>query len=80
MALERESRSIRFEKEDEMKRLGKGIEGLGISGVKLFDEEKVQVVEQVENGAKIPNIALMGVSMLGSEFYDPLLCHFSPFS
>lgn len=77
MALERERRAIGFEKEDERRRVEKlglveKLEGLGLGDVGM--EEDPGVREDEPMGEKksdvAPNVALMGVSMLGSE----LLC------
>lgn len=94
MALERERRSIGFEREDERRRVAKsmkwememenGMAGLGLGEIvgmesdsKVFENSvKIEVsldssppvvVEVVKKAAKAPSIALMGVSMLGSE-------------
>lgn len=70
MALERERRSIGFEKEDERRKLEKlgvieKLEGLGLGDVGM-EEDPVAKVE-VEKKVGTPSVALMGVSMLGSE-------------
>lgn len=73
MGFERERRSIGFEKKDEEKRMREGMKGLGISmegesaGEKFGEtvEVKKEVKKEVEE--KVPNISLMGLSMLGSE-------------
>ncbi|BGO96573.1 2-methylcitrate dehydratase [Rhodotorula toruloides ATCC 204091] len=80
MALEREGRSIGWEREDDERRAReakKAMEGLGISGVELSQEEEVKEkeeevkVEKVEEKdvkvrPKAPSTALMGLSMLGN--------------
>lgn len=91
MALERERRSIGFEREDERRRVAKstkremekGMAGLGIGEIcgmendaKIENPVKIQVsldptspvVVVVEKKPKVPSVALMGVSMLGSTF------------
>ncbi|BGO92798.1 hypothetical protein NBRC10512_007917 [Rhodotorula toruloides] len=80
MALEREGRSIGWEREDDERRAreaSKMVEGLGISGVELgqakeeMEEMKEVRVEKVEEKdinvrPKAPSTALMGLSMLGN--------------
>ncbi|BGP28788.1 hypothetical protein JCM10296v2_000524 [Rhodotorula toruloides] len=80
MALEREGRSIGWEREDDEKRAreaSKAMEGLGISGVEMGEkqeeENKVKEVdvEKIEEKdvnirPKAPSTALMGLSMLGN--------------
>lgn len=69
MALERERRSIGFEREVERRK--EGLVGLGID---LGEKEKTEEVKKVAPPAtKMPSVALMGVSMLGSEFFFVLL-------
>lgn len=85
MGFERERRSIGFERADEEKKnVTEGMKGLGITDL---TEEKVEKVgEEVEEKRKeemkekkVPNVSLMGLSMLGSEFpispslFPPLL-------
>jgi len=75
MGFERERRSIGFEKKDEEKRMREGMKGLGISlegesaGEKVGETVEVKKeVKKEERKEKVPNISLMGLSMLGSEF------------
>lgn len=80
MAFEREKRSIGFERADEVKKLSVGMKGLGISEGGEKGEEVERMRKEAEekekerntNGnekekKKIPNVSLMGLSMLGSE-------------
>ncbi|BGP21602.1 2-methylcitrate dehydratase [Rhodotorula toruloides] len=78
MALEREGRSIGWEREDDERRAReaiKALEGLGINGVNVGQEElkkkEVVQVKKVEEKnvnvrLKAPGTALMGLSMLGN--------------
>ncbi|GAA5896360.1 uncharacterized protein JCM6883_006879 [Sporobolomyces salmoneus] len=81
MAFEREKRSIGFEKADELKRVEEGIKGLGITAdgedeaelerMRRAAEESVAAKEkerkkQEEAKPKVPNVSLMGLSMLGN--------------
>jgi len=86
MAFERENRSIGFERADELKKVQNGIKGLGIldggeldkmrNSVEQCEKEKEKVDKEKEKvKAKIPNVSLMGLSMLGSESsFLSLLC------
>lgn len=66
MALEREARSIGWEKEDDRKREGKNRNLVGgVEGLKIVDK-KEEVKEVQEKKEKVPSVALMGVSMLGN--------------
>ena len=87
MALERERRSIGFEREDERRRLEKRAEELGeglagalkglgvgfgeLEAVKIENSRPNPVVVVQEDRTKVvaPSVALMGVSMLGSELF-----------
>lgn len=88
MALEREGRSIGWEREDDERRAreaSKAMEGLGISGVetgqleevKEVKEVKVEKVEEKDINVrpKAPSTALMGLSMLGSTPSALSECH-----
>ena len=87
MALEREKRSIGFEREDKRRRVEKRAEelGEGLAGalkglVFAYGEEDTGKIEKAiptpivvvkEERTKVvaPSVALMGVSMLGSELF-----------
>ncbi|GAA5875905.1 hypothetical protein JCM16303_004038 [Sporobolomyces ruberrimus] len=79
MAFEREKRSIGFERADEVKKLSEEMKGLGISESGEKGEEVERMRKEAEekekerstNGkekekTKVPNVSLMGLSMLGN--------------
>jgi len=75
MGFERERRSIGFERADEEKNgVREGMKGLGLGITDLEEKKEEKAGEEAEEKRreekkeKVPNVSLMGLSMLGSEF------------